>query len=102
MLEDSPPVGEVALAIHELQELAMSGTLISMEASERLAMYYASQGLGIDYQPLYVFWRDYAAAQGSAWAAELKEQDDAPAKYPVSEKKTVRLTLVSGHAHAKK
>jgi TPR repeat protein len=102
LLEDSPPDGEVALAIHELQELAMSGTLISTEASERLAMYYVSQGLGIDYQPLYVFWRDYAAAQGSAWAEELKEQEDAPAKHPVSKKTTVRLTLVPGHAHAKK
>jgi len=67
-------VGEVALAIHEIQEPAMMGTLISMDARPC----YYSKSLGVDYQPLYICWRDYAIEQRSLWAMERKEQDDVP------------------------
>tara|TARA_R110000751_G_scaffold80447_1_gene162390 strand:- start:808 stop:1815 length:1008 start_codon:yes stop_codon:yes gene_type:complete len=92
---------EVAVAIFDLQELAMMDTLISMYASEGLAMHYLTQGMG-EYQPLHIFWRDHAIALGSYWAKELKAQEDAPPEHPVPEKKTVRLTLVPEYKHGKK
>ena len=92
---------EVAVAILDLQELAMMDTLISMYASEGLAMHYATQGMG-EYQPLHIFWRDHAIALGSYWAKELKAQEDAPPEHPVPEKKIVRLTLVPEYKHEKK